>query len=417
MSSVNSSQSSLSSVSAHQECDVLIVGGGVAGCATAIAINQQAPTLRVVVIEKSDDQTPASIGENLSPQVVEPLKALGLWDSFRHNEFLPNCGTAASWGKEALDHYDFSLSPFNQGWNISRQQFAMWLKQEVENRGIEIVQPASVNCVERHSGQWRIEVSTPLSESRYHWQAAFLVDASGRRSVVTSQLGIARTSVDNLVSVYGFVEQDRQSMVNHGLNASGCSGALSSLSALFEATHYGWWYSVPLMNGGYMVAAMTDADIAKELLLSDPDAWKKSLRTMTHTCSRLGDIHWLDGAMVNTEDEKMRLRKVCAQSQYLSQVVGSGWLAVGDSAGCYDPLLSQGIVAPLSLAPLAATVAVHSASHQEDSETIRQYATACEKTWHDYLVMRERLYSEERRFQEYAFWSRRQHHSEEMAVG
>ncbi len=76
--------------------DITIIGGGVAGCATAIAIKNIAPDLTVQIIDRSDLTTGSfyehsirpRIGETFPPQIMIPLQRLGLWAQFRAAGFI-----------------------------------------------------------------------------------------------------------------------------------------------------------------------------------------------------------------------------------------------------------------------------------------------------------------------------------------
>lgn len=56
--------------------DIVIVGGGVAGCATAVAFGKQGQT--VVLLEKSLAQPERVVGELLQPGGVRALHSLGI---------------------------------------------------------------------------------------------------------------------------------------------------------------------------------------------------------------------------------------------------------------------------------------------------------------------------------------------------
>jgi len=69
--------------------DVLVVGGGPAGTATALALRRYG--FNVVVLERSDYKN-TRIGETLLPAIREPLVNLGLWELFLSDSHLPSFG-------------------------------------------------------------------------------------------------------------------------------------------------------------------------------------------------------------------------------------------------------------------------------------------------------------------------------------
>ena len=60
--------------------DVVIIGGGPAGCATAIALQQLGIT-NVLVAEASDYSQPR-IGESIPPDTRGLFSRLGIWQAF-----------------------------------------------------------------------------------------------------------------------------------------------------------------------------------------------------------------------------------------------------------------------------------------------------------------------------------------------
>ncbi len=108
--------------------DVLILGGGVAACATAITLKNVCPKVKVVVVERKsrkDVETPCQfrIGETLSPHAAHTLKQMGIWEAFQAENFKKSYGTSASWGSEKVHHNEFIYSPFGYGWHLDRVAF------------------------------------------------------------------------------------------------------------------------------------------------------------------------------------------------------------------------------------------------------------------------------------------------------
>lgn len=60
----------------HHEADVVIVGGGVVGCAAAVAFGKQGRS--VILLEKSLKEPDRIVGELLQPGGVNALEKLGL---------------------------------------------------------------------------------------------------------------------------------------------------------------------------------------------------------------------------------------------------------------------------------------------------------------------------------------------------
>ena len=95
----------------HQHYDVIIVGAGIAGCATALALLQQLPELKVLLLErKSSTPQPFRIGETLPPQAMALLQQLGLLAQFRMRGDVASLGNRASWGSPQMSENLFLYS-------------------------------------------------------------------------------------------------------------------------------------------------------------------------------------------------------------------------------------------------------------------------------------------------------------------
>src|SRR3954452_14772109 len=101
--------------------DVVIVGGGPAGCATALALAERR-SLRVLLVEAGRYQT-ARVGESIPPDTSAVLQALGIWHDFVREGHAPCLGSCSSWGDVALVYNYFLFNPLGYGLHLERQRF------------------------------------------------------------------------------------------------------------------------------------------------------------------------------------------------------------------------------------------------------------------------------------------------------
>jgi flavin-dependent dehydrogenase len=94
----------------------------------------------------------------------------------------------------------------------------------------------------------------------------------------------------------------------------------------------------------------------------------------------------------------------------LDPVAGPGWLAVGDAASTYDPLMSQGIHKALSdgIEAAGAIAAAVGASGGSTVEIRDGYTGRVLASFEEYLANREYFYGLEERWPRSDFWQRRQ---------
>lgn len=68
----------------HHEADLVIIGGGIAGCAMAVAMGKQGRS--VILLEKNLKEPDRIVGELLQPGGVVALDQLGLLGTLRASE-------------------------------------------------------------------------------------------------------------------------------------------------------------------------------------------------------------------------------------------------------------------------------------------------------------------------------------------
>jgi flavin-dependent dehydrogenase len=358
--------------------DVVVLGGGPSGTATAMALARAGRS--VVVLERSHYDR-ARVGEILRPVARLPLTQLGVWDRFMAEGHVPSPGILSIWGQDELYDNHFILNPYGHGWHLDRRRFDAMLALVAEEAGASVCRGARVtSCLPVASRGWRVELSADGERSRL--QATFLVYATGRASVLARWQGVERISHDRLVGLVGFF-------------SVGSAGRERDRQTLIEAAENGWWYSAWLPDSRLVVAYMTDADLIPRDGGSVSEYWQSRLERVPHTRSRI------IGCVPET-----RLRPVAANSYRMDRVAGDNWLAVGDAAIAFDPLSSRGIYHALRSGLLAARTIKD--CQLGGQSALEEYALRARRDFETYLNMRAAVYGRERRWPSSAFWQRRQ---------
>ncbi|MFN7960767.1 MAG: NAD(P)/FAD-dependent oxidoreductase [Thermoanaerobaculia bacterium] len=358
--------------------DVVVAGGGPAGLALALTLVRHT-RLTVLVIERGAYLDPR-VGETLSPGVQGLLEYLGVWQGFGEAGHLPAFGTTAAWGSAAPATRDFLLSPFGSGWHLDRRRFDADLALAAESQGAVPWRGAQLLSVEPRGSGWRLAVSRPGGVETL--EARFLVDATGKGAALSRRLGGDRRVLDRQVAITATLRFARQEP--------------AETLTLVEACEVGWWYSARLPGRERVVALITDADLAQAEGLASPERWQGALAAMPSTARRLAGGHLLG-----------RPRVVAAHSACLTQVVGEGWLAVGDAAACHDPLSSSGIARALD-GGIAAARALHASLALGRAEALAEYQRRESQAFDQYCATRARYYQLEQRWPEAPYWRRRQ---------
>jgi flavin-dependent dehydrogenase len=350
----------LGSDSMAEQFDIVIMGGGPAGAVTALCLSRNG--WRVALFERgSFDQV--RIGETLPPEINPVLRNLGLWEPFLLQSPLESPGTISVWGSSAPTEVDFTGNAFGCGWHVDRRRFDAMLCREAAKSGTSLFLGRAVRWA-REAEMWRVGDVC----------AKILVDATGRNGLPLDGRS-DRSWDDVLLAVV--------------LPISIQPGRLLDLRTCIETAPAGWWYSTLLPSGDALAVFFTGAEVYRESGVS----LSKQLPAAPRTRRRLDE---------GTVGEP---RIVLAPSGRRGKLFGKDWVAVGDSASCYDPLSGRGIFKALRQGQAAAR-AIDKRLRGDLTETDK-YAELVEREFDQYARQRTIYYSLEHRWADQLFWRRR----------
>jgi flavin-dependent dehydrogenase len=281
------------------ETDLLIVGGGPAGAAAAIAARSYA--LRVVVLER-DATARMRPGEAAHPGIEPLLTRLGVMDAVWKAGFLCYEGHWVAWGAEPLHFVPFGRDERGawRGFQLWRPDFDAILLNGASKAGAMIVRP----CGELHPivrGNRVVGVEAEATS----WRCAFVIDATGRQRWLARALNL---------------QTER-----HG------------------PPRVAWF--------GYAEGECPVIDNRNPLIASDASGWTWTarIRSNVYQWIRLpldGSRPPLDWRPVEFAGLKpMQLRRgIDVSSTIAIPTAGPGYFLTGDAASIVDPLSSHGIL-------------------------------------------------------------------------
>jgi flavin-dependent dehydrogenase len=332
----------------------VIVGGGPAGSATALALLRSGRA--VAVLERSRFERPR-VGETLPPEARRFLAPLGVLERFEKEGHLPSPGIVSLWGSDAPEENDFIFNPHGHGWHLDRNRFDRMLLEVARERGacVELGAPVTGG---RAGARWR------LASGERVYEGDLVIDAAGRSPL---PFGPERRRVahDRLVALVGF----------------GRAEGRCDARTVLEAAEVGWWYGARLPGDGFVATLMTDPGLVHR---DYARFWREEVGKTRLLRERLEDA---SAFSVSAHRCTTTLRV---------PVVKDGWVAVGDAASAFDPLASQGICKAIDGATrLGDAIA---------SGRLEDYAAWVRASFEDHLSRRAAFYALVRRWPSSPFW-------------
>lgn len=282
------------------DSDVVVIGGGPGGCATAITCASLG--LSVSLLERYSSSV-VRPGETLHPGVEPVLAQLGVADRLTSVVGSRHEGIRIRWGESTrIEPYGHDDSGPWRGYQVWRPDFDALLLNRAREVGVQVFQECAAIDVQQTDG-----VISGVQTTLGAMTASIVVDASGRSHWLGTKLGIERHAHSpSLVARYGYAE-----------------GSLPALdeSPLLVGDASGWQWSAMIRPGLYQWAHVAfDGQ-------RYPASWcPEEFRSLIP----MGEPHGTD------------------VTWRLSQrTAGPGWFMVGDAAAVLDPTSGKGILKAL----------------------------------------------------------------------
>jgi flavin-dependent dehydrogenase len=365
------------------EFDVLIAGAGPAGTATAISLADFAPDLRVCIAD-APARDVLRVGETAPPQLRPLLQHLGLWPAFEADLHRPSYRMASAWGSPELVSNEFLFQTQQVGWRLDRARFDAMMRTAAAARATFVA--AKVDAVVRDGSGWHVG----LGDGTHH-AARFVVDATGRGSVVARTQGVRLDTSDRLAGSIMLFEDAPD------------DGA----GLLIETFAGGWWYTAALPNDRRIVACMSDADLMRPLGIGRTEGWMKALGETRHIYPAVGAARPLGSPVLRAAGSRQIVRDTTLPL-----------LCVGDAASCFDPVSGQGIFKALR-GGIFASYAIADALHGGDQAPVVRFRAFVADEFATYRETLNQYYGLEQRWPDRPFWRRRASawHSRKVSYG
>ena len=308
--------------------DVIIIGGGPAGATLGSLLGLRGR--RALVLEK-DIHPRDHVGESLTPSTNPIFKEIGFLEKIEQAGFVHKPGACWTAPRTPVGGFlSIRLGEFPPPgatqlytYNVERDLFDAMLLRHAYESGASVLQGARAASV-LFEGDRAVGVRVALPGG---WErdltAPLVVDASGRRCLIATQLRLKRNDPDfNQFVIFSWFRGVEP-------NPPGTEGMIF---LHFLDLDRSWTWQIPMRDGLTSVGAVTTKQDFQKSGRS-PDEFFESLLGMNQTLA-----HNMRGA------ERVRPWWIEADYSYLiDQLTGPGWLLIGDALRFVDPVFSTGV--------------------------------------------------------------------------
>ena len=309
-------------------CEVLVVGAGPAGSATAAALARAGRD--VLLVESAAHPRPKACAEYASPMLPEELDRLGLDRSAWQPEAVALRGMRVIRGADAVQVGYADRRGGRPAWGLDRLAFDATLARHAERCGARLLERTRFEDAHwrgRHDGTGGRVVGAQLrtDDGRITVRCRWLIGADGARSRVAQR-----------VSVEGGTGWPRR------------LGLVTHYSGIAELTDHGEMH----LGDGYYVGLAPLAggrlNVGMALPL-DGERGRAEERFAVAIAGLPAVAARLEGARRLTP-----IRGAAPIGHRVRRAAGRGWMLVGDAAGFIDPFTGEGIYRALRSARAAA---------------------------------------------------------------
>lgn len=315
-------------------CDVLVIGGGPAGSTISALLAEQG--WNVHVLEK-DSHPRFHIGESLLPQSIPMLRRLGVLPEVEKIGIVKYGAEMVSYryGRSQMFHFARAFDESQPyAFEVKRAEFDAILANNAVAKGAHFYEGVRAQRVDFRPGQTSLVYTEDREGRARTWEARFIVDASGRDTFLSGQLGGKhRSKKHGSAAIFGHFEGvTRIPGMDEGNITAGWLDD-------------GWCWLIPFKDGTMSVGAVCHPDYIKSRTVPLDQFLLETLRQSPPIAKRM------------EKAKPLTPTYAAANFSYRRETMsGDGYLMVGDAFAFIDPVFSSGVHLALNSGTIGAGV-------------------------------------------------------------
>lgn len=320
-----------------REPDVIVIGGGPSGTATATLVAQQGHAVRLLEREHFPRY---HIGESLIPETFWVLDRLGILPKLRQSHFVKKHSVqfVTEHGRLSEPFYFADHKPHesSQTWQVLREEFDQLMLDHAREHGVDVREGVRVLEVifegSRAVGVRTIDDAGHQQEMR----GSVIVDAAGQSCVIQDRLGLREW--DPVLK--------KAAIWTYWKGATRDRGRDEGATMVMQTEgKKGWFWYIPLHEDVISVGVVAPYDY----LFTGRDT-KEIEKIYFEEVARCPGVQ----PRIASAERAGPFRAAKEYSYRSREVAGDGWVLVGDAFGFLDPLYSSGVLLALKSAACAA---------------------------------------------------------------
>ena len=322
--------------------DVLIIGGGPAGCAAAAILAEFGH--RVLVLER--EKFPRyHIGESLIPFSYQPLARLGLIPRMKASAFQKKYSVlfVSPNGRASQPFYFFNRydrETVAQTWQVLRSEFDQMLMEQARGKGAEVSEEVTVTELVREEGRVVGVRAQKRSGELVEYRAPMTLDCTGKEAFAAVRNGWrVKDPYLNKVAVWTYYQGSKRE-----------AGVDEGQTTVAFVPEKGWFWHIPQHNDMVSVGVVAEGKyLARDGVRDHETMFQREVKENLWIKEHLA-VGRQVGPYYLTSEYSFHARHCGSE----------GLLLVGDAFCFLDPVFSSGLMLALKSGVMAGE-AVHAA--------------------------------------------------------